>query len=271
MPDPVAPGAPAPPSVPPASGSPPSPSVPTKDTTPSPSPAASPTNPFSGLSAEEKDKILAQQAQVIRDNARKQAETDAKIKALEDRTKPAPVDPKSLAKSFYDDPVGLIRAELKEQTKPLIEFKETFEKQREYEKVKAQFKNDPKFKDFLAQPGVEGTLDQLMESLPPTQAAIYTTLVGLRGAQEFGDFGTKPTAPAAPPRDGNLTPPHLRPTPAPGPEPEKKGTDLRELDENEQRLCREWGMSKEEYLAFINEEAQKVSTSKIGKKEPVKA
>ena len=86
---------------------------------------------------------MAQQAQVIRQNAQTMADLDAKFKELERRTAPPPPDRATTSKAFFDDPVATIRGELERQTKPLIEFKESVERQSQYDRVKAQYKADP--------------------------------------------------------------------------------------------------------------------------------
>jgi len=267
-------------------------STPAPTTPPSPpSPSApSPTSPFAGLSGEEKDRLLAQQSQVIRENARKTAEMEARLNALSkkvDEPAPVPLDMKTENKKFFDSPaVALaenreqIKKDLIETVKPLIEFKNTFEKGSQYERLKASTKSDPRFKDFLALPGVEAMVDQMMEKLPASPDAMYSVLVGLRGSMEFGDIN-KPgaAAPPAPARTGDpIQPPHLRPTPPPLPDREP-GSDkeaaylkgeVEKLDENARRLIREMGMTAEEYVRWRDEEAINVPSSKIGIKPPAK-
>jgi hypothetical protein len=244
-------------------------------------PAPSPTNPFSQLSVEEKDRMLLQQAQTIRAGAQKQAEFDAKLKEMSDKINaPPPLDTGKLNKDFFSAPHtnirDLIREELKESIAPLIEFKDQVSAQTNYDRLKAEFKADPRFKDILAVPSVESMLDEAVAATPNiTKGGLYGVLVGIRGAMEVGDI-PKPGGGAAPvgrsPSDISV-PPHLRPSPPPLPDDETKGKDkVRELTENERRLAREKGMPSEEYLAWIDEAATSVSESKIGikSKEEVK-
>src|SRR6266702_7879919 len=240
------------PNEPPSSTPPPT----TSPSQPAPN-APSPTSPFAGLSGEEKDRLLAQQSQVIRENARKTAEMESRLAALDKKVSepPSPViDMKAENKKFFDSPAEalaqnreLIKKDLLETVKPLIEFKDTVQKGSAYERLKANTKSDPRFKDFLALPGVESMVDQMMEKLPASPEAMYSVLVGLRGSMEFGDINKPgaPSAPAAPPRPGDpITPPHLRPTPPPLPDREP-GSDkeaaylkgeVEKLDENARRL-----------------------------------
>ncbi len=155
-----------------------------------------------------------------------------------------------------------------ETVKPLIEFKGEFEKQGKYEKVKADFKADARYKGFFEQPGTEALVDKLMTSMPATPEALYSVILGVRGGMEFGDI---PKPGATPPRAPDpATPPHLRPTPPPMPEPEKKTDEslkvrIEGMNENERRLVREWNMTPEQYFAWIDAEAEKVAASEIGR------
>jgi hypothetical protein len=183
-------------------------------------------------------------------------------------------DPTAQAKEFFADPIGTIRRELADSVKPLMDFTKTVKDESEYGKLKTQFKSDTRFKDFLSDPTVEATIDKLMEGNPPTPQALYSVILSVKGAQEFGEM-PKPTSPkpGEPAKVPDVTvPPHMRPSSPPGvlEDPSKKKEETRELTENETRLCKETGMTKEEYLRWLEEEAEGVPTSKIGVKEPTK-
>lgn len=225
--------------------------------------------------------MLQIQQNNLREEARKREEQEKRLKALEEKltasTQPPPGDKN---KEFWQDPMTVIRRELGEQIKPIMDIASGIQKKDEYTVVKERFKADPRFKDFMAQPGMEATVDKLMSNNPPTDAAMYSVILGIRGAQEFGEFPKPTPAPAPKPGDPPVAPgkpaydtipPHLRPSPPPGPEPDKTKESHRDLDENERRLCREWGMTEEEYLQWIDEEASKVPTTRIGIKEKPKS
>jgi hypothetical protein len=73
-----------------------------------------------------------------------------------------------------------------------------------------------------------------------------------------------PAAPAA--RADMATPPHLRPSAPAVPGHERPTSPpLRDLTENEARLARERGMTKEAFLSWIDVPADQVVHSKIGR------
>lgn len=250
------------------------------ETPPNPpaSPPVSPTSPFSGLSPEEKDRLLSQQAQTIRESARKQAEFDLKLKEMSDKVNaPPPPDLTKLNKDFFQAPhtemQKLIRTELEATVKPLIEFKEQVQGQNEYDRVKNKFKGNPKFKEFIAQPGVEEMIDSAMAGNQPTENAVYGVIAGIKGAMELGDIpkpgGQQPPAGGGRSPSDISVPPHLRPSAPPLPEGKEKVDDKMKArvdaaTENERRLAKENHMSIEQYFEFQSLDGMSVPSSKIG-------
>src|SRR5256885_11356293 len=99
--------------------------------------------------------VLAKIAQLEDDNKKLAAK-------LDDSTKPPPISSTDANKRFWENPVEVVSEMLRETVKPLIEFRDDFKKETAYERLKGQFKNDARFKDFLSTPGVEGYVDQIM-------------------------------------------------------------------------------------------------------------
>lgn len=164
-------------------------------------------------------------------------------------------------KEFWNNPLPMLREELKKTVEPLIEFRNEFRANAAYDKIKGEAKADPRFKEFLAQPGVEAQVDQLMSKNPaPTHEAFGATLMGLRGAMELGivpkPVVTPPKIDGEPPKpavDLNMIPPHLRPSAPPTPKAGDNAPKSRELTENERRQARENKMTEAEYIEFTDD------------------
>jgi len=233
-------------------------------TTPSPSPSGvtdpSPsgvivTSPDPNAAARQQEAILAK----LRDQDELIRQQNARIEELS-RKPELPVADQN--KEFWADPMTVLRRELKETVKPLIEFRDEFKATSQYDRLKADAKSDPRFSAFLAQPGVENQIDQLMSKNPnPTAEALSGTIMGLRGAVEFGlvpGLTLKKEEPSKdpnnPPRvDTNVLPPHMRPSSAPSSRGDGDKPKLRDLSENERRLAREQRLSDAAYIELTDE------------------
>lgn len=162
-------------------------------------------------------------------------------------------------KEFWNNPVEALNRALKETVAPLIEFRNEYKATTAYDKIKNDAKADARFKDFLAQPGVEQQIDQLMSKNPaPTHEAFGATVMGLRGAMELGIVprpvvDKKPDELPKPPIDMTTIPPHMRPSSAPTPKQGDTAPKLRELTENERRLARENKMTEAEFIEFSDD------------------
>lgn len=207
-------------------------------------------------------------AREARDNAilAKLREQDETIKAqnakIEELSKKPEVPIGDQNKEFWNNPVGALDKALKDTVAPLIEFRNEFKATEAYNRIKNEAKNDARFKDFLAQPGVESQMDQLMAKNPtPTHESFGATLMGLRGAMELGVV-PKPVVPNKVEDKGNDTnkdkidmatlPPHLRPSAPPARSGANDAPKLRELNENERRLARERHLSDADYIELTD-------------------
>lgn len=197
---------------------------------------------------------------------------DATIQAqaaqIEELRKPKaePVNAEAEKQKFWVDPLPLLRKELQEAVAPLVEFRDQFRADSLYDKIKNEFKNTPKFKEFLAAPGVEQYVDQIMasnKSITDEKAirnAFQSAVLGIRGAMEMGLVDKPATiAPVATEQTKEQTkvetmiPPHLRPSSAPRPSGEAKNKELRPLTELEERLRRENKLTHAEFVELADE------------------
>jgi len=198
-------------------------------------------------------------------------EAERKLKEAADKAPEKTVDEKT--KLFFNDPVTTIQEMLNKTVKPLIEFRDEFKAGTEYDRVKNEFKNDPRFKDFLAKPGIEVQVDKLMEKNQPTRNDFLGVLLGLRGGIEMG-LVPKPEGYDGKKEDGDNKedkkpsgtegdnketkvrteiPPHLRPSSSPAPKGDDKEKPLRELNESEERLRIENKLTKREFIELTDE------------------
>jgi len=213
----------------------------------------------------------------LREIDTRQRETDRKLeeqKAAADKAGAPTLDEKN--KLFWNNPAQELEKLIQKTVQPLIEFRDEFKAGTDYDRIKGEFKNDPRFKDFLAKPGVESQLDKLMEKNDKTRDAYLGSVLGLRGGIELGlvpkpegydkkeekkeEDGDKNKSekPSDTNKDGKVRtdiPPHLRPSSAPSPSGDNKETPLRELSETEERLRLENKLTKREYIELTDEVA----------------
>lgn len=172
-------------------------------------------------------------------------------------------------KAFWNDPVTVLRKEMADTVKPLIEFREEFRATSLLDKVKAEYKNAPQYKEFMAQPGVEAYVDQLMSKNTGIKDereignAMQAAILSVKGAMELGlipkpagENRADPNANKKPEEkveQPNVIPPHLRPSSAPKPSGDTGGKKLRDLTETEERMRRENKLSHAEFIELTDE------------------
>lgn len=256
-------------SQPPASGS----STPATNSEP-PATPTKPESPFSKLSDVEKDRLLSVYSQTIQENNRSLNEQGSKLKELEGRITEATQPPKPTDaqqnKEFFDNPAVITRRLIKEEIEaavaPLKDFVGTFAPRNEYERIKDNLKKDPQFGKIMN--AAESHIDEavrgsLKPGQTPTEQLVKAAALTIYGAAAAGmlpdvDLSAPRTDdPPVPPKKGetpvSYSPPHLRPSAPPPPtRDERNPADTYEFSENELRVMREQGMTKEEFLAGLN-------------------
>ena len=181
------------------------------------------------------------------------------------------------AKKFYADPAKAISEALAEAIAPLNAFKDRFETDSEYERVKkslmvnpvfAQHLDNSEFSSIIDELVIQGTKSGVKVSEGMVEAAIKHTI----GSIVTGDVVLKPVKGSettvvevkkGEEREDTQIPPYL----APSSPPHKKTVDTkqyRDLTENEARLAKERGMTKEAYLDWLEVDPSDVIDSKIG-------
>ena len=235
------------------------------------------------LSDAQKLRVYEIQTKTVRDQGARITAAEKELADLkakkEEEAKPSMEES---AKKFYADPVGTMKEAMAEMVAPLNEFKDRFESESEYVKVKRNLMTNPVYAQHLNNPQFSSIIDELIAEGQKTtgqvseamvEAAIKHTIgsiaVGdvvidpVKGV-ENGDKGKKVETESA------FIPPYLAPSSPPHKRAEDK-KQLRELTENEARLAKERGMSKEVYLAWLEVDPSDVIDSRIGiKKEEVK-
>lgn len=198
------------------------------------------------------------------------------------RTEEAPTLTEEEARQlFYNNPLQVLddrdkklMQALQRTIDPLIEFTKSMRGDgTPYGKLKNQFRSDPRFSAALNDPAVDQAIDRLMDKAELSEANMMQAVVSAVGMKNMGLLGmvgiNQPATPPTPPPTNTPTsntviPAHLRPTAPASPANPNKKPELRELTELEMRICRERGMTKEDYLAWLDVPDTDVPTSKIG-------
>jgi len=263
---------------------------------PTPSPAATPTSPpapqspFAKLSADEKDRLLSVYSGTIQNQKEQLEELGARVKKVETRQDaPPPVDSKVANADFYNRPMEMVteivRKEVAAAIEPLTTFVRTAGARDEYSTIKDELRNDPRVKAVFD--GAERHIDEFIRKQAAggtkiTRDLVIAAVAGVKGAQELGwiegggngapaPAPTPAPTPPTPSPTSMFTPPHLRPSAPPAPGPNDAAPKLRDLDEREERLRRENGMTKEEFLAALDMAAGDVVRADAWpKREPAK-
>lgn len=203
-----------------------------------------------------------------------------------DKKPPEKVDEKN--KRFWDNPTAVLQEALDETVKPLREFVTEVKSGTAYDKLRARYAQDPRFKSLFDNAKVAGMIDELMSKNSPTDGAMKAVIFGVRGAIELGEIPgitleTKETDEQKKARESKeederkrasrgkedmTIPPHLRPSSAPGPTREKEDARVAKYkemadnaDENQRRLARENRMTLEQYFESMDVPALQVVTS----------
>lgn len=226
------------------------------------------------LTDAQKLKIFELQTKTVRDQGAKisqvQRELDELRKQKEEEDKPTL---EQEAKDFYANPLKLIREELEKAVAPLNAFKDRFESDTEYDRIKRGLKANPVYAEHLKNPQFEAVVDQLIgegqrsgvslneniviATIKHTIGDVITGDLVLTGVKEDGAENNKKED------DNKVIPPYLQPS---SPPQKTRGTEkqYRDLTENEDRLRRERNMSKEQYLNWLEVDSNDVIDSKIG-------
>ena len=259
-----------------------SPSPATPQTTPSPAPATS-VQPAAaagaGVPQEELERLrrLAEtQEQVIKDLYRNNTQLEQRQREINSRVEKIenpPPSQDSVNKEFWSNPVGVMRNLISEEvartTKPLNEQFALSAYDRLKAATKSQYADvwDKIEKDvdaFVATAQAQGVqlTPDLVNIAALTQIGVLYKNGGLPTGAPAGGQPAVNTPPAREPV--SFTPPHLPPSAPsiPGREPEKPA--LRALTENEERLRREYGMTHERFLAWMETPPSAVVTMKRG-------
>ena len=230
------------------------------------------------LSDAQKLRIYEIQTKTVKDQGARLTATEKELAELRaanvEAAKPT-VD--ESAKAFYANPAKAIKDALAEAIAPLNVFKERFEGDAEYTKIKKGLMANPVYAQHLANPEFSAIIDEIVSegikggsviSEANVAAAINHTIgsivsgdVVLTGVKKVEVDGTTKVENKA--EEALVIPPYL----APSSPPLKKaleGKQYRDLTENEDRLRRERGMTKEAYLDWLEIDPSDVIDSKIG-------
>ena len=239
------------------------------------------------LTDAQKLRIYEIQTKTVKDQGTRLTATENELAALKAKADEvtAPTLEES-AKKFYADPVGTMKEAMAEMVAPLNAFKDRFESDSEYAKIKRNFAANPAFAQHLSNPQFVGVIDSIIAEGQKAgteinennvEAAIIHTIGSIAVGNVVIDPVTKPTEDdekgdkkVDEGNEAGFIPPYL----ASSSPPHKKASakeQLRELTENEARLARERGQSPADYLAWLEVDPADVIDSKIGmKKEEAK-
>lgn len=197
---------------------------------------------------------------------------------------PPPKSQDELRNDFFNDPHGstrnIIREEMQATIQPLVDVVRGLRFEGSpFSNMLNQFKTDPRFQQHIT-PDVEQVVNRLMEKAeltPQNMQAAVVQAIGLKASGlmsiALGNFdsGSQPPQPQPPappsPAAHMTTPPHVRTTGAPPVGPNNGKPPLRPLTENEETLRRHNRQTHEEFLAWLEEPASGVASSKIGKQD----
>ena len=237
------------------------------------------------LTDAQKLRIFEIQTKTVKDQgARLTATENELVRLKEEADKVAAPTMEESAKKFYADPIGVMREEFAKVVAPLNAFKDRFESDTEYTRIKRSLMTNPAYAQHLNNPQFSAIIDELIaegqrlgtdvnENI--VEAAIVHTIgsiavgkVVIDPVKVLGDENEKGGEKKVETTQGNETgfiPPYL----APSSPPQKslgKEKVYRELTENEARLARERNMSPEVYLDWLEVDSADIIDSKIGMK-----
>lgn len=222
------------------------------------------------LTDAQKLKIFELQTKTVRDQGARitqiQREFD-EFKAKEEE-KELPTQEES-AKKFYADPVSVMREELEKAIAPLNAFKDRFESDSEYDRIKRGLKANPNYSKHLSDPQFEAVIDELVADGQRLGTKVNEDIVAAAIKHTIGSLVTgdivfdSVTETKDKKEEDKVIPPYLQPSSPPQKSRDKR-EQLRDLTENEERLRRERGQTKEEYLKWLEVDSNDVIDSKIG-------
>jgi len=218
----------------------------------------------------------------------RQRDQDAKLtqltsvveKLVIEKSAPPPKTPEEEAKDFYRDPRKVIREVMEETVKPLNEFKDSFQSNDAYTRVKNQFRSDPRFAPYFQRQGFEQTVDAVVNQAAQSgtqisEAFVESALTHTAGQIAVGtiqmpdpiadaNVQNTPPQPGVAPVDNRQIPPYLQPSAPPSVQRTPDGPKRRALTENEDRIRRENGQSVEDWWEFMEMPSTGVIDSKVG-------
>lgn len=212
---------------------------------------------------EEDENIKLLRQMVTETNQRARNEEIRRIQLEEEirqlRNKPTIPENKATDKDYWDNPLTVMRKEISDQVKPLVEFTQKMERNQTYNNLKQQFLADPHYGTIVSQLGVH--LDNVMVQLDPTAQNMANAIDSLLGriARTNPEFfaskkkeETKTKEEKEKEKEMLLTPPHLRPSGAPKKESDGKLENKKNYSENERRLMKEQNLTEEQWEAALN-------------------
>ena len=218
----------------------------------------------------------------------RQRDQDAKLtqltqvvqKLFTDKSAPPPTTPEEDAKAFYRDPKAVIREVMEETVAPLNAFKNSFESNDAYTRLKTQFKADPRFAAYFQRAGFEQTIDAVVNQAaqngtPISEMFVESALTHTAGQIAVGtvqmpdpiadaNVQNTPPQPGVAPVDNRQIPPYLQPSAPPSVQRTNDGPKRRQLTENEDRIRRENGQTVEDWWEFMEMPSTGVIDSKVG-------
>ena len=192
----------------------------------------------------------------------------------EERNKPAPLSADEQKQRFFSNPMDVLREEISNAVKPLMDFTQTFKQQSEYDKLKDKYRNDPRYSQLF--PHIESYVDQILANSEKNEQTLRTAVLVAIGAAQTGEIkipvgnnGGRQTAPQnTPPNNNNqnpnnmTVPAHLRSTP-PAVPVNNNNNQKPVLTELEKRLARERGMSEDEWARFRDMPSHEVANAEV--------
>ena len=229
------------------------------------------------LTDAQKLRIYEIQQKTVREQGARLTATErelAELKAKADEvSKPSTEDE---AKAFYANPRKVIMEVMEEVVAPLNVFKDRFENETEYTKIKRGLMANPVYAQHLNNPQFAAIVDELIAEGQRTTGNVNEGMVEAAIKHTIGSIVTGDVVLAAVPGsevvtekgketkvEDQLIPPYLAPSSPPYKEKETV-KQYRDLTENEARLARERGQTKEQYLDWLEVDPADVIDSKIG-------
>jgi hypothetical protein len=200
----------------------------------------------------------------LADNERARRDAEQRARDLEDQLQqernknkaPVNVTTELTRDDYFNDPINTINRLVSAQVKPLNEFTQEMQAQREYEQLKAGYRQQ-----YPAFAQIESTVDQFMIGKPRNHAGMQSAI-----REAVGHLALTNPASLNPPTNNNPPAPtnpvtptpkvpdsqaHLRPSNTPSITPVDNNPKRRPLTENERRLLREQNMTEERYWQLM--------------------